>query len=52
MDDLQLGSRNMYMWKTPSSCGPKTLNSNKFACLENVSNLEQDKRRAPSQLSG
>ncbi|KAK9303150.1 hypothetical protein QLX08_005097 [Tetragonisca angustula] len=52
MDDLQLGSRNMYMWKTPSSCGSKAINSNKFACLENVSNLEQDKRMTSPQLSG
>ncbi|XP_024228238.1 eukaryotic translation initiation factor 4 gamma 3 isoform X2 [Bombus impatiens] len=52
MDDLQLGSRNMYMWKTPSSCGSKAINSNKFACLENVSNLDQDKRKTSPQLSG
>lgn len=52
MDDLQLGSRNMYMWKTPSNCGSKTINSNKFACLENVSMLDQDKRIPSPQLSG
>ncbi|XP_076249202.1 eukaryotic translation initiation factor 4 gamma [Calliopsis andreniformis] len=46
MDDLQLGSRNMYMWKTPSNL------SNKFACLENVSMLDQDKRMPSPQLSG
>ncbi|XP_016915134.2 eukaryotic translation initiation factor 4 gamma 3 isoform X4 [Apis cerana] len=52
MDDLQLGSRNVYMWKTPSSCGSKAINSNKFACLENVSTLDQDKRMTSPQLSG
>lgn len=50
MDDLQLGSRNMYMWKNPTSSS-KTINSNKFACLENISTLEQDKRM-PLPLSG
>nr|XP_031840128.1 eukaryotic translation initiation factor 4 gamma 3-like [Nomia melanderi] len=53
MDDLQLGSRNMYMWKTPSNCGLKTINSNKFACLQNMPpTFEQDKRMMSPQLSG
>ncbi|CAL7944670.1 unnamed protein product [Xylocopa violacea] len=53
MDDLQLGSRNMYMWKnTPSNYGSKAINSNKFACLDNVSTLDQDKRITSPQLSG
>ncbi|KAK2588140.1 hypothetical protein KPH14_004191 [Odynerus spinipes] len=51
MDDLQLGSRNMYMWKNPTSSS-KTINSNKFACLENISTIEQDKRMPPLPLSG
>ncbi|XP_017890862.1 eukaryotic translation initiation factor 4 gamma 3-like isoform X3 [Ceratina calcarata] len=54
MDDLQLGSRNMYMWKVPQNCGSKAINSNKFACLqlENISTLDQDKRITSPQLSG
>ncbi|XP_076621218.1 eukaryotic translation initiation factor 4 gamma isoform X1 [Colletes latitarsis] len=52
MDDLQLGSRNTYMWKPPSNYGPKAMNSNKFACLENMSSLDQEKRMMSPQLSG
>ncbi|XP_076181960.1 eukaryotic translation initiation factor 4 gamma isoform X3 [Ptiloglossa arizonensis] len=52
MDDLQLGSRNAYMWKPPSNCGSRAMNSNKFACLENMSNLDQDKRMMSPHLSG
>nr|XP_012148386.1 PREDICTED: eukaryotic translation initiation factor 4 gamma 3-like isoform X3 [Megachile rotundata] len=52
MDDLQLGSRNMYMWKTPSNCGTKAINSNKFAMLENMSTLDQEKRMPSPQLPG
>ncbi|XP_078052636.1 eukaryotic translation initiation factor 4 gamma isoform X2 [Augochlora pura] len=51
MDDLQLGSRNMYMWKTASNCGLKTINTNKFACLQNMP-FDQEKRMMPPQLSG
>lgn len=52
MDDLQLGSRNMYMWKTASNCSSKTINSNKYALLQNISTLDQDKRISSPQLSG
>ncbi|XP_076376961.1 eukaryotic translation initiation factor 4 gamma isoform X2 [Megalopta genalis] len=51
MDDLQLGSRNMYMWKTASNCGLKTINTNKFACLQNMP-FDQEKRMISPQLSG
>ncbi|KAG7197148.1 hypothetical protein KM043_007233 [Ampulex compressa] len=47
MDDLQLGSRNVYVWKSL----PTKSNSNKFACLENMSTLDQDKRIMPPQVS-
>lgn len=50
MDDMQLGSRNAYMWKNPVMGGTgKTLFANKFACLENI-NFED--KRMPLQLSG
>lgn len=52
MDDIQLGSRNTYLWKTLSNCGSTAINSNKFACLENVSTVDQDKRMPSPQLSG
>ncbi|CAK9810287.1 Eukaryotic translation initiation factor 4 gamma 3 [Anthophora quadrimaculata] len=52
MDDLQLGSRNAYMWKLSSNCSSKTMNSNKFACLENITILDHDKRITSPQLSG
>ncbi|XP_076664476.1 eukaryotic translation initiation factor 4 gamma isoform X6 [Andrena cerasifolii] len=52
MDDMQLGNRNMFMWNTPSNYGSKALNSNKFACLENMSMLDTDKRITSPQLSG
>ncbi|XP_015438876.1 PREDICTED: eukaryotic translation initiation factor 4 gamma 3-like isoform X3 [Dufourea novaeangliae] len=52
MDDLQLGSRNMYMWKTPTNCGSKAVYSNKFACLQNMPILDQDKQIMSPQLSG
>nr|KAF7435190.1 hypothetical protein H0235_003381 [Vespula pensylvanica] len=51
VDDLILGSRNVYMWKT-SANNAKTINSNKFACLENITAIEQDRRMPPLQLSG
>ncbi|XP_032674035.1 eukaryotic translation initiation factor 4 gamma 3-like isoform X4 [Odontomachus brunneus] len=50
MDDMQLGSRNAYMWKNPVMSGAnKTISANKFACLENM-NFED--KRMPLQLSG
>lgn len=53
MDDMQLGSRNAYLWtKNPIMGGAnKTISANKFACLENMSNFDQDKRM-PLPLSG
>ncbi|KAI4491072.1 hypothetical protein M0802_010489 [Mischocyttarus mexicanus] len=51
VDDLILGSRNAYMWK-PSSNNPKTINSNKFALLDNINTIEQDRRMPPLPLSG
>ncbi|XP_019698474.2 eukaryotic translation initiation factor 4 gamma 1 isoform X4 [Harpegnathos saltator] len=53
MDDMQLGSRNAYLWaKNPVMGGAnKTISANKFACLENMSNFDQDKRM-PLPLSG
>ena len=35
-----------------SNYGSKALNSNKFACLENMSMLDTDKRIPSPQLSG
>ncbi|XP_076646708.1 eukaryotic translation initiation factor 4 gamma isoform X1 [Halictus rubicundus] len=52
IDDMQLGARNMYMWKTPSNCGLKAINSNKFACLQNMPTFDQEKRMMSPQLSG
>lgn len=53
MDDMQLGNRASYLWRaTNPSNNSKTISSNKFACLENMSNLDQDKRMPPLQLSG
>lgn len=50
MDDMQLGSRNTYMWKNPVMSGAnKTISANKFACLENM-NFED--KRMPLPLSG
>ncbi|XP_011331702.1 eukaryotic translation initiation factor 4 gamma 3 isoform X2 [Ooceraea biroi] len=54
MDDMQLGNRASYLWRatTPSN-NSKTISSNKFACLENMSNFENQDRRMPSlPLSG
>ncbi|XP_014477093.1 PREDICTED: eukaryotic translation initiation factor 4 gamma 3-like isoform X2 [Dinoponera quadriceps] len=53
MDDMQLGSRNAYLWaKNPVMGANKTISANKFACLENMStNFDQDKRM-PLPLSG
>ncbi|XP_012235318.2 eukaryotic translation initiation factor 4 gamma 3 isoform X2 [Linepithema humile] len=53
MDDMQLGNRASYLWRatTPSN-NSKTISANKFACLENMSNLDQDKRMPPLPLSG
>ncbi|XP_024939403.1 eukaryotic translation initiation factor 4 gamma 1 isoform X9 [Cephus cinctus] len=48
MDDLQLGSRNVYMWKNPVPIS-KTITPNKYACLDTS---DQDKQRMPLQLSG
>ncbi|KYM77872.1 Eukaryotic translation initiation factor 4 gamma 3 [Atta colombica] len=53
MDDMQLGNRASYLWRaTNPSNNSKTISSNKFACLENMSNLDQDKRMPPLPLSG
>ncbi|XP_012530181.1 eukaryotic translation initiation factor 4 gamma 3 isoform X2 [Monomorium pharaonis] len=54
MDDMQLGNRASYLWRgaTQPSSNSKTISSNKFACLENMSNLDQDKRMPPLPLSG
>lgn len=54
MDDMQLGNRTAYVWKSPnvSTSNSKTISANKFACLENMSNLDQDKRMPPLSLSG
>ncbi|KAL0133320.1 hypothetical protein PUN28_000815 [Cardiocondyla obscurior] len=52
MDDMQLGNRASYLWRTNPSSNSKTISSNKFACLENMSNLDQDKRMPPLPLSG
>lgn len=53
MDDMQLGNRASYLWRAaPPASNSKTISSNKFACLENMSNLDQDKRMPPLPLSG
>ncbi|XP_071572693.1 eukaryotic translation initiation factor 4 gamma isoform X3 [Temnothorax nylanderi] len=53
MDDMQLGNRASYLWRaTNPANNSKTISSNKFACLENMSNLDQDKRMPPLPLSG
>ncbi|XP_054004810.1 eukaryotic translation initiation factor 4 gamma 3-like isoform X2 [Hylaeus anthracinus] len=53
MDDMQLGSRNTYLWKQPLNSGSKAMSSsNKFACLGNVTSLDQDKRVMSPQLFG
>ncbi|XP_015180094.1 PREDICTED: eukaryotic translation initiation factor 4 gamma 1 isoform X3 [Polistes dominula] len=50
VDDLILGSRNYFMWKTSTN---NTKNStNKFALLENINTIEQDRRMPPLPLSG
>ncbi|XP_043492134.1 eukaryotic translation initiation factor 4 gamma 3-like isoform X5 [Polistes fuscatus] len=50
VDDLILGSRNNYMWKTSTN---NTKNStNKFALLDNINTIEQDRRMPPLPLSG
>lgn len=57
MDDMQLGNRASYLWRNPpnlpSNSNSKTItNTNKFACLDNMANLDQDKKMPPLQLSG
>lgn len=54
MDDMQLGNRTAYVWmkNTPMGSANKTISANKFACLENMSNLDQDKRITSLPLSG
>ncbi|XP_011251008.1 eukaryotic translation initiation factor 4 gamma 3 isoform X6 [Camponotus floridanus] len=57
MDDMQLGNRASYLWRNPpnlpSNSNSKTItNTNKFACLDNMPNLDQDKKMPPLPLSG
>ncbi|XP_070158177.1 eukaryotic translation initiation factor 4 gamma isoform X3 [Polyergus mexicanus] len=47
MDDMQLGNRASYLWRSgvPNNSNSKIItNTNKFACLDNMSNLDQDKK--------
>ena len=54
MDDMQLGNRESYLWRSnlPSNSNSKTITTNKFACLDNIGTLDQDKKMAPLPLSG
>ncbi|KAL6431458.1 hypothetical protein ACFW04_007220 [Cataglyphis niger] len=57
MDDMQLGNRASYLWRSrleiTSNSNSKTItNTNKFACLDNMPNLDQDKKMPPLPLSG